>query len=329
MQWSTIFSDGIRTGVGLNAAFYVLAAVGLNLHYGYTGLMNFGQAGFLLVGAYGTAIAVDQWNTSLPVAFLVAVLAAIGFGVLLGIPTLRLRADYLAIVTISAAEILRIVVNTRSAQSFTGGPQGLKQFADTFYKWNPIHAGRYGFGTIKFSNQDLWVMLVTWSLVAICSLIVWALMRSPWGRVLRSIREDEDAVRALGKNVVGYKMQSLVLGGVMGGLAGVMVALDRQFVEPVQFEAALTFFIYALLLLGGLARILGPIVGGIVFWFLISATQTFLSQAVDHKFLYINHLIKSDDVGPVRFMLVGLILMLLVIFRPQGILGSRAEAMIE
>lgn len=329
MHWSDILSDGVRTGIGLNAAFYVLAAVGLNVQYGYTGLMNFGQAGFLLVGAYGTAIAVAQWDLPLPVAFLIAVLASMGFGLLLGIPTLRLRADYLAIVTISAAEILRIVVNTRSAQSLTGGPQGINGFADTFYSWNPIHTGRYGIGSIKFSEHDLWAMAVTWTLVALCSLLVWALIRSPWGRVLRAIREDEDAVRALGKNVVGYKMQSLVLGGVIGGMAGIMVALDRQFVEPVQFEAALTFFIYALLLMGGLARIAGPIVGGIVFWFVISAAQTFLAQAVEHKFLGINHIMQADDVGPARFMLVGLILMLLVIFRPQGILGSRAEAAAE
>jgi branched-chain amino acid transport system permease protein len=326
MHWSQIFSDGIREGIGLNAAFYVLAAVGLNVQYGYTGLMNFGQAGFLLVGGYGVAIAVDQWNLPFPVALLIAVLASIGFGLILGIPTLRLRADYLAIVTISAAEILRIVVNSRESQAVTGGPQGLKQFANTFINWNPIPHGHYGIGSIRFSEQDVWVILVTWSLVAVFSFIVWLLIRSPWGRVLRSIREDEDAVRALGKNVVGYKMQSLVLGGVIGGIAGIMVALDRQFVEPVQFEAALTFFLYALLLLGGLARIAGPIVGGIVFWFLISATQTFLTQAVDSHFLGINHLMKPDDVGPVRFMLVGLLIMVLVIFRPQGLFGSRAEA---
>jgi branched-chain amino acid transport system permease protein len=152
------------------------------------------------------------------------------------------------------------------------------------------------------------------------------LVRSPWGRVLRAIREDEDAARALGKNVVGFKMQSLVIGGVIGGAAGILVALDRQFVEPNQFDATLTFFIYALLILGGLARIAGPIVGGLVFWFVISASQTFLNQAIGSNLLGVSHILKPDDVGPVRFMLVGLILMLLVIFRPQGILGSKDEA---
>ena len=108
MDWMRIFEDGLRSGIGLVAAVFALTAVGLNLQFGYTGLANFGQAGFLLVGAYGTAITVDKWDLPLGVGFLVGVAAAVVLGLLLGIPTLRLRADYLAIVTISAAEILRI-----------------------------------------------------------------------------------------------------------------------------------------------------------------------------------------------------------------------------
>lgn len=326
MNWSAILGDGLRSAIGVNGAFYALAAIGLNVQYGYTGLMNYGQAGFLLVGAYGTAIAVHQWTLSLPIAFLVGVLAAILFGLLLGVPTLRLRADYLAIVTISASEILRLVVNTRQAQPFTGGPQGIKQFANRFYEWNPIRPGRYGVWVVKFDHQQLWTIVVGWSVVALCTLVVWMLVRSPWGRVMRAIREDEDAARALGKNVVSYKMQSLVIGGVIGGFAGILVALDRQFVEPNQFDASLTFFIYALLILGGIARIAGPVVGGLVFWFFITATQTFLNQAIATDLLGARRVLEPDDVGPVRFMVVGLVLMLLVIFRPQGILGSRDEA---
>jgi neutral amino acid transport system permease protein len=329
VNWSVIFADGLRSAVGINGAYYALAAVGLNVQYGYTGLMNYGQAGFLLVGAYGTAITVDRWGLPLPLAFLVGALAAIVFGLILGIPTLRLRADYLAIVTISAAEILRIVVNSRQAQGLTGGPQGLALDASSFYNWNPIAPGRYGFGDVQFDHQQLWIMLVGWSTVAVCSFVVWMLVRSPWGRVLRAIREDEDATRALGKNVVGFKLQSLVIGGVIGGLAGILVALDHQFVEPAQFETSLTFFIYALLILGGLARIFGPVLGSLVFWFIISASETFLSQAVDSHFLGLQHLVRAEDVGAVDFMLVGLLLMALVIFRPQGLLGSRAEVSIE
>ncbi len=325
MDWTRILSDGLRSGLGINAAVYALAAVGLNLQYGYTGLMNYGQAGFLLVGAYGTAVTVDQWGLPLPLAFLFGIAAAVGFGLLLGLPTLRLRADYLAIVTISAAEILKLLVNTRQAQGLTGGPQGINGFANDFFEWNPIAQGRYGFGAVKFSHRDLWVILVTWALVVVVTFVMRRLVHSPWGRVLRAIREDEDAVRSLGKNVVAYKMQSLVLGGAIGGLAGIMLVMDKQFVEPKLFESALTFFVYALLILGGLARLMGPIAGGMLFWFFVSGSQGFLIEAVDNKFLGIHHVLQTDDIGPVRFMIVGLLIMVLVVFRPQGAFGSRDD----
>jgi branched-chain amino acid transport system permease protein len=313
----------------MNAAVYALAAAGLNVQFGYTGLMNYGQVGFALVGAYGTAISVDQWGLSLPVAFLVGIGFSILLGLLLGLPTLRLRADYLAIVTISAAEILRIVTNSRSSQDLTGGPQGIKGFANSFFGWNPFNPGRYGIGGVTFTHRDLWAIVVTWGLVAIVSVLTFMLVRSPWGRVVKSIREDEDASRALGKNVFAYKMQALVLGGVFGGLAGIMLAVDRQFVEPRNFESGLTFFAYAALILGGLARILGPTVGAMIFWFLIAGVQSFLDQAVRTNFLGFDKILDPADVGPVRFMLVGLLIMGLVIFRPQGILCSRKDVVLD
>lgn len=328
MDWSGIFSDATRTGLGINAAVYALAAIGLNLQYGYTGLWNFGQAGFLLVGAYGTAIAVSDWGLWLGWAVLVGIGAAVLLGLILGIPTLRLRADYLAIVTISAAEILRIAVNSTSVQSVTGGPQGISGFANSFFDHNPIPKGRYGFGTITYTHRDLWVILVSWTLVALASILVALLVRSPWGRVVRAIREDEDAVRSLGKNVFAYKMQSLVLGGVIGAIGGIVLVIDRQFVEPNQFESAITFFAYAAVILGGTGRIWGPVLGAIAFWFLVEGSQSFLRQAVSHNFLGASHVLNTAQVGPVRFILVGLLIMLLVIFRPQGFLGSRREVMI-
>src|SRR3954470_22249288 len=162
MDWSGILSDGVRSGLGINAAVYALAAVGLNLQYGYTGLWNFGQAGFLLVGGYGAAIAVNSWGLGLGWGVLVGVGAAVLLGIVLGLPTLRLRADYLAIVTISAAEILRIVVNSRSVQSVTGGPQGIHGFANAFFDNNPIPDGRYGIGVVTYTSRDLWPIVVTW-----------------------------------------------------------------------------------------------------------------------------------------------------------------------
>ena len=97
-------------------------------------------------------------------------------------------------------------------------------------------------------------------------------MHSPWGRVVKAIREDEDAARSLGKNVYAYKMQSLVIGGVIGGIAGIMLVIDRQFVEPKNFESSITFLAYAALILGGMARIFGPIIGSMLLWFVIAAS---------------------------------------------------------
>jgi len=329
VDWSRILSNGVRSGLGINAAVYALAAVGLNLQFGYTGLWNFGQAGFMLAGAYGTAIAVNSWGVGFGLAVLCGVVASILLGLLLGIPTLRLRADYLAIVTIATAEILRMVVNSTKVQSLTGGPQGIFGFANWFFDHNPIPDGNYGFGTITYNQRDLWVTLVTWVLVALASVLVALLVHSPWGRLVRAIREDEDAARSLGKNVFFYKMQALVLGGAMGGLAGIMLAIDRQFVEPKAFESAVTFFVFAALILGGTGRILGPIVGAIAFWFLVVATESFVSQAIAHDFLGLRGVIDPTQVGTIRFVVVGLVIMLLVIFRPQGLIGSRQEVMLS
>jgi branched-chain amino acid transport system permease protein len=328
MDWIRIFDDGFRSSIGLVAAVFALTAVGLNLQFGYTGLANYGQAGFLLVGAYGSAIAVDKWDLPLGVGFLIGVAAAVVLGLLLGIPTLRLRADYLAIVTISAAEILRIAANSRAAQDLTGGPQGLGGFAGAFYDLNPFNGRITLFGSVSYTARDLWVIVVTWGLVALFSIGTYLAIHSPWGRVVKAIREDEDAARSLGKNVYAYKMQSLIIGGVIGGIAGVMLAIDRQFVEPKNFESSLTFLAYAALILGGLARIFGPILGSVILWFTISASETFVRQAIDHGFLGMDSIFEPKDVGPLRFALVGLLIMLLVIFRPQGILGSREEVML-
>src|SRR4051794_29582898 len=226
-----ILGDALRTAFGPLGAAYALAAIGLNLQFGYTGLLNFGHIAFLMVGAYGTAITVDQGG-SLWLGIAVGVLAAVVLGLIFGLPTLRLRVDYLAIVTIAAGEVLRTIVRSGGKDGLTGGGFGIPRFAGGFYDLNPDPPGTYGWGRLSYSARGLWVLTATWSIVALCTLVVVLLVRSPWGRVLRSIREDEDAARSLGKNVFSYKLQSLVVGGVIGALAGIMLAIDRQSVNP-------------------------------------------------------------------------------------------------
>jgi branched-chain amino acid transport system permease protein len=280
--------------------------------------------GFLAAGAYGAGITSTQWDWPFPLALLAGVVCAVALGLLMGLPTLRLRADYLAIVTISASEILRITVRSQSFEGVTGGPSGIGGWAGDFFDINPIPDGSYGIDRLEFSHRQLWVIVVGWSLVALCTLVTWLLVRSPWGRVLISIREDEDAARSLGKDVFSYKLQSLVLGGVFGALAGLILAIDANFTDPSLYQTVFTFFMYVALILGGTARILGPVVGAMVFWFLVQGLDTFLRQAIEPG-SWAAGFIDQSDLGPLRLAIVGLGLMLLVIFRPQGILGGKHE----
>jgi neutral amino acid transport system permease protein len=328
MDFDVILGNGLRSAIGPEAAVYALLAIGLNLHWGYTGLLNLGQVGFMLVGAYGLAITVATWGWSMWLGIPIGLLAAAALALALGIPTLRLRADYFAITTIAVAEILRLVVRSRPAQGLTGGAFGLQGIANPFYDLNPIPRGTYGFGVVTFSENRLWVMLVTWVLVLLCTGLLVLLTSSPWGRVLRSIREDEDAARSLGKNVVAFKMQALVIGGMIGGLAGVMFAIRASSANAESYRSTVTFFAYTVLILGGAATRLGPIVGACIFWFVISSIESFLRQADGQGWLP-GFLEGPEAVGAVTFIVVGLALALLIVFRPQGIFGNRNEIRLE
>ena len=316
--------DGLRDMVAVPACVYALAAVGLNIQFGYAGLLNFGAVASGLVGAYGAAISVSQ-GLPLWVGVLIGIAASAVFGLLLGLPTLRLRADYLAIATISVAEILRVVVNSARVQSITGGPIGITGVADDFFAVNPIPAGRYGWGAFSFNQNTLWTMAVGWTTVVLCSLMVWGLVRSPWGRLMKAVREDEEAARSLGKNVFKLKLQAFVLGSVIGGLAGILFIFDGGFVKPDFFVAQTTFNWYLVVILGGAATVLGPPVGAMVYWFVISLFNSLLTQAIGNDGWWI---ISPTDTGAVRYVLVGIAIVLLLVFRPQGIFGDKAEAMI-
>ena len=328
MDWTFIFQQAISAGIGVNAIIFALAAIGLNMHFGYTGLLNFGQAGFLAVGAYTVAVLVVNFDVSIWLAFLAGIGSAVVLALLLGIPTLRLRADYLAIVTIATAEIIRQVARSVSLREYFGGSDGITgKFGKDFFDLNPFPNG-LSLAFLRYTPNDLWVVVVGWALVVIFVFLTFLIMRSPWGRVINAIREDEEAVRSLGKNVYFYKMQSLILGGVVGAFAGFVYAISRQSVQPDNYSTALTFFAYAVLILGGAARVLGPVAGSIIFWFLLVFVEQVLRQAVAND-LIPNRLMTPNKVGQVSFMLVGLGLMLLMIYRPQGIFGDKKELALD
>lgn len=303
-------------------AAYILCAIGLSVHFGYTGLLNFGQAAFAAVGAYGMAIGVLTLKFPLLGAMGFSLICVVLFALLLGIPTLRLRADYLAIVTIAASEVFRYLMSTIGFAKVTGGANGLSQFGYEFFDWNPIATGKYIVGPFNWSEGDLWLRLVSFGLVAISTLLVWLMMSSPWGRVLKGIREDENAVRSLGKNVFFYKLQSLIIGGLFAGIGGMVFVLSMSNVQPSAWVTTFTFMIWTVLLLGGAASVLGPIAGGMFFFVMLTLTNEILAGLVSLGWL---PFLSPPQVGQVRFLLIGLALMLLVIFRPQGMFGNKKE----
>ncbi len=391
MDWGLIVDLTLKAFLGLDAVYYIVAALGMNVQFGYAGLLNFGQAAFMAAGAYGLGMSVSYFGYSWWLGLLIGGIYAAVLALIVGVPTLRLRADYLAIVTIAMAEMIRLIVRSVTHKDKFGGTDGLKGFAKGFQDLNPFEQGTvYGIGPFQASSTvvtvllllfygalsfgigyavarkrkaanrtqvtlvagvvmlgitllitsrvnylgaELWVLLVGWVLVAIFSLFVYMLMRSPWGRVIKGIREDEEAVRSLGKNVFGYKMSALIIGAVLGMFSGVLFALKNSNVQPDNYSRAVTFYIMTALVLGGLATVTGSIVGPMLFWALLAFTDVFLSEVSDAQgrveIFGIELLKDSSARGQFRLGMVGLGLILLMVFRPQGIFGNRKEMALD
>jgi neutral amino acid transport system permease protein len=336
VDWTFIFSNALGAAIGPTMIVYALAATGINVHFGYSGLLNIGQAAFVGLASFGLAMGVATFGLSFWLGIAIGLASAVVLAFLLGIPTLRLRADYLAIVTIAGAEILRRLFRSSSLQEWTGGTEGLRGFNQAFADLNP-YSGRWTLEwpsflsfmpSITYGRNDLWVMTVGWVILVLVLLVVWLAMRSPWGRVMKAIREDEDAVRSLGKNVYWYKMQSLVFGGLLGSLAGFLFALSRANVQPDNYSTDFTFYLYVMMIIGGAARVFGPLVGAAIFWFLVNFVSRILEE-VDRLNLVSDSLLRTTQVGSVVFFLVGLTMVVLLIFRPQGIFGDKREISLD
>ena len=297
-------------GVAVLAGTYGIFTLGLQLNVGLTGILNFGQAGFMAVGAYTMGILVVEAGWSFWLAMPAATLLAMAAGLLIGLPSLRLRSDYFAIVTIAFAEVIRI--SAQNARELTGGNQGLLGFDDA---WAGISVSMQdGLQQLGLGQYFLLPLaIVTWIVFLVLLFALRRMTRSPWGRVLRAIREDEDAAAALGKNPLSYKLQSLAIAAALGSIAGYFLALNLSFINPNQFEPLFTFIGYAILVLGGLASYVGVALGSIVLWTLLEATR------------FLDLPLAAEQVAALRFMLVGLALILLMAFRPQGALGKREE----
>ena len=296
--------------VGVLATTYGVFSLGIQRNVGTTGIFNFGQAGFMAVGSYAMGVLVVKSGVSFWLAMVAGIGVAVAAGLLVGLPSLRLRADYFAISTLAFSEIVRYLAD--NWDHLTGGNLGLFGYADT---WNEASARIDGWlEHVGIAPHFLLpLLLVNLALFLSLAAFVALLVRSPWGRVLRAIREDEDAARALGKNTFVYKLQSLSIAAGLAAIAGYMLAINISILSPANFDPVLTAYGYVIVILGGLGSYLGVVVGSFFLIFMLEATR------------YLELPLSDARVAALRFMIVGAVLMALVVFRPQGLFGKREE----
>ena len=324
---SVITSADFWAFVGVIAGIYTIFGLGLQIQFGFTGLLNFGHVAFMAIAAYTMAILVVRLGWPLWGAALAAIVTSMAFALLIGLPTVRLRADFLAIATIAFSEIVRLIALNQSG--LTGGPQGTINLAGagTAATYNAEWVGfqntvrdwlEQGFGDVT-RNQTM--LAIVWIVAVLLIVVLQLLVHSPWGRVLKSIREDEDAAKALGKNVFAYKLQALALGAAIAAIAGLFFAFHFAFFSPEDFDPLTTFFAWIVVILGGTAKNWAVPVGAIIFAIIFAGTRFFDFA----PFTYLD----SADRAFARLVIVGLILILLMAFRPQGIFGKREEMLLE
>jgi len=291
------------------ALTYAIITLGLNVQWGQTGLFNVGVAGFVAIGAYVSSLLTtphmaDRFGGfGLPIAagWLGGALAA-GFATfLVGALTLRLRADYLAIATFGVAVVVQLAA--LNLQSITGGPFGIGFIPRPF----AALANRPSlFGTLNL------VLLV-----AVVAALYWALerlVRSPWGRVLRAIREDEAAARALGKSAVAFRLQAFAIGGAIMGLAGAVQAHFIGFIAPDNFSPTLTFQVWAMLIVGGSGNNRGAILGAIAVWSLWALSGSAVAALFPPD--------QQARAAALQIVMIGVGLCAILMLRPRGILGE-------
>ncbi len=285
---------------------YAVLALALNVQWGLTGLFNIGIAGFFAIGAYSSAIlttppsAAHLGGFDLPIALGLAagmvLSGVIALGI--GIVTLRLREDYLAIATIGIAEIIRLVL--KNEEWLTNGVRGIAGIPRPFEHL----VGR---------GQDVIYLLIVGMAVVVVYLAIERGRQSPWGRVLRAMREREVAVMAAGKDIVRFRLESFVLGAAFMGLAGGLYAHFFSFISPEAFDPMYaTFLVWVMLIAGGSGNNRGAILGTLVIWTIWAGTEFLTNLWVPAEYM--------TRAGSIRVMLVGALLLVILLVRPQGLL---------
>ncbi|HEY9160768.1 MAG TPA: branched-chain amino acid ABC transporter permease [Desulfomonilia bacterium] len=283
-----VFS-GYQVSVVTTALMYVVLGLGLNIEVGLAGLLDLGYVAFYAVGAYTYALLYHHFGISFWIALpLGAILAAI-FGVLLGLPVLRLRGDYLAIVTLGFAEIIRLVLNNWS--SFSMGPSGIADIAQPSVLGKTL--------TLKQSSDFLYYIMIV--LVILTIFVVGRLRNSRIGRAWIAMREDETACRSMGINITRAKLTAFALGATWAGMMGCVFAAKTTFVNPASFTFWESIIILSIVVLGGMGSIAGVILGAFILILLPEYLQS---------------------ISQIRMLIFGACMVLMMVFRPQGIISG-------
>ncbi len=306
MELAGLLSYGVffLTMVGI----YAIMTLGLNVQWGYTGMFNIGTAAFFSVGAYATALATTAPEAGHLGGFDLPLVAGLGLSmvlaavlaVLVGVMTLNLRTDYLAIASIGIAEIVRLVLKNEGW--LTNGVRGIANIPRPFE------------GMPETLRNVMFLLFV----LALLAVVWWAIhraYRAPWGRVLRAIRENEDAARAMGKNVLRFRLEAFVLGSAVMGLAGALYAHFTAFISPEAFDPMFaTFVVWVMLIAGGSGNNGGAVLGALLIWGVWSGTEL-LTGLLPHDLV--------TRGAALRVFLIGLLLEIILVTRPQGVLPER------
>ncbi len=289
--------DAYLIAVATVVLIYALLAIGLNLQYGDTGLINFGHVAFFAIGAYTSALlSLRGWP--LPLTFLLAACFAAISAIPLGMAALRLREDYLAIVTLGFSETVRLVL--QQEREITFGVQGVPGIPKLF-------------GSLGGRLTDLAILAALLVAVALAAWATHWLKTSPFGRLLRAIRDNEAAVIALGKDPARFKIQVFMFGASLAGLAGAFYAHFLTFISPEQFVPLVTFHVWMGIILGGVGSLRGALAGTLLLVAFLEGSR-FIRDLLPG--------IAEVQMASIRLAIVGLAIIVFVLYRPQGLFGK-------
>lgn len=323
------------------ASIYAVLALGLNSQWGYNGHLNFGVVGFFMLGAFTTALFTTDMPTGLmaqyakqafglELPFIVGIIAAavvsgvVGFWV--AIPVLRLRTDFLAIATLGVALIIRLIFQNErwlanGPQPLTGIPQPLNCLftgPGSCGGWVPQPVAAF-FSPMQPGDYIFLYLIIVALMLALCYIALETALRSPWGRVLRAVRDEENSAGMSGKYVTSYRVQAFVVGSVVMGIGGALYAHYVTSIDYSHFKPLFgTFVVWVMLMFGGSGNNKGALMGAFVVWAVWVGTS-FLATAL-HPALEVISPTLADRSNYIRWLLVGVLLLVIVLFRPHGII---------